>query len=1563
MLDQRVMHDLSFVLRPLSFVLAAALAASAASAARPVARWDVVPDQRVSGVFRAGVCAFHEDGVSVEFSIGGKLACVADAPTLNPRTGVWEYVFPLDTSKLADGPVVLSARAVSLGEAQESYALPDLPLFANDGGTLSVTNSLWVDSANGDDEADGSESAPLKTLSAAVRRIAVGGTVLLKAGEYSAGGFNAGSDRPYWTTIAAAPGVARDDVQIAKGRPGTQRLRFKGVSLFCDAESSYTSILDGENGNHVVWLDDCKSYNRKGRWAANANVLGNRYVGYVTGGLTTELNNGPTATLIRDHEVRTIASDVWTGSDKLVVNCTASDVDGGSTGAHPDFHQSHAEEPDWVHDVILYNVTGYNCKCQGLFGLRLRDSAFVNVVFERTVESDFLTQYSGPMENVLFAHVTLINQTWLWRDGYAPVDVRVLNSCMQRMSGYDGSGTNGLLVSNNFFYNANGVSGLNALYGDPLFTDAASTNYSLRADSPALANFRPLECVPADFRGVRWPVATNGLFTLGGTTSNRFTPPSVRTWPANPGDAEVCLWKDDAFAAGSITIDDNCAFDHDWWLAQSGEYNLPLTWFVITDNVEGSNPGTGGTWPGWQRLADAGHAIQSHSTNHRGETEENPYTEADWFSFYGDSKAAIDSHVTNNVCECIAYPGGEGDSVNTNYSSRFYIAGRGTVGTPNPPAKINYLQTCASSSGDPTPYLTVILGGTVEEPAWLNSANYHRGWFVSIVHAVQSRTNTVGALVQAYASRRPDLWVDTFPRVAKYGQERDTAELAVRSVSDERIAIDFADAMDDAIYREPLTLKVRLPSAWTNLVATQAGAIVRSSSVAHDGADYALVDAVPDAGTVVLHNLAPPEGGSWEPEDSGDSGSAGDSGDSGEPGEPAPPAPPAKTGERVKVADWKLPTPGGVKLSAATVTSIHDDLKTNSVDFVYAHGCKPATAMENGDDGFGFVTAGSSIGSNGGGSLFLGFNKSIYSLVYETPNTNSPPYRVSNDILGKGAVFRRLDDNSLVGVCILAGAYLDGSSHKNMLNAYRELLYETYQTKRVLWIYSTQVVSKKEASVISYLTSTAECTEVCRATPLVVYSTEDVSAPTTSVTIENTLVGAANPATIATLTFGVVATKEPAVWIDTGDGRSAIGAEAVFSATTQDVDLENATFTWTFGDGTTVTTPTNAVAHAYAAYGTYTVAVAVQDTSMSEGVSDSGEFVVGVPDAWVAAGNANAVAPYVTAETAASNIAPAVAVSADGTTIHVLDGTYPISRPIPLQFGIRLVGESGDPGAVVITNTATAMSGAENRGVLQLNHADAFAANLTLARGSVYHTPSYAGGVTIGNAGGTVSNCVITAGRANSTYGQYAGAIVKAGLLTHCRLEKGQTGGTEYSPYATGAAVSGTGRIENCLFKDNVDAGMQTSVVVVDGNGSLVNCTIVDCAVKDKAAGSGESHAVRVQASTARVRNVLVANVTELRSGESRAFGGTSTSTNVFAACASDLAEPVNEACLAGPLSQLFQNSARGDLRPGPLTANKGVLPESVPAADLAGNPRLVGRAIDIGCYESGPKGTFLILQ
>ena len=68
---------------------------------------------------------------------------------------------------------------------------------------------------------------------------------------------------------------------------------------------------------------------------------------------------------------------------------------------------------------------------------------------------------------------------------------------------FDGSGEHGLLVSHGFFYGDKSKAfGLGGRTGDPLFANPAASDYSLKPGSSALAAFRPLQCVPADFRGI-----------------------------------------------------------------------------------------------------------------------------------------------------------------------------------------------------------------------------------------------------------------------------------------------------------------------------------------------------------------------------------------------------------------------------------------------------------------------------------------------------------------------------------------------------------------------------------------------------------------------------------------------------------------------------------------------------------------------------------------------------------------------------------------------------------------------------------------------------------------------------------------------------------------------------------------------------------------------------------------------------------------------------------------------------------------------------------------------------
>ena len=125
----------------------------------------------------------------------------------------------------------------------------------------------------------------------------------------------------------------------------------------------------------------------------------------------------------------------------------------------------------------------------------------------------------------------------------------------------------------------------------------------------------------------------------------------------------------------------------------------------------------------------------------------------------------------------------------------------------------------------------------------------HHGHTQEEIDASVAATEAKLANLAKYKDR---IWFGTFPAVAKYGQERDTATLATVSSAPSRIVLSLADRMDDTLFDEPLTLKVRLPGAWGAVRATQGGKPVAARIVEHDGAAYALVDAVPDRGEIVL---------------------------------------------------------------------------------------------------------------------------------------------------------------------------------------------------------------------------------------------------------------------------------------------------------------------------------------------------------------------------------------------------------------------------------------------------------------------------------------------------------------------------------------------------------------------------------------------------------------------------------------------------------------------------------------------------------------------------------------
>lgn len=330
------------------------------------------------------------------------------------------------------------------------------------------------------------------------------------------------------------------------------------------------------------------------------------------------------------------------------------------------------------------------------------------------------------------------------------------------------------------------------------------------------------------------------------------------TWPAQPGEAAVCLWFEDKFAAYSVTIDDNCAMDVPWWLEQSKAHGLPLTWFLVTSGINDPKAykGMTGTWPLWQSVLEQGHEIGSHSVLHWHGFAKDGTPPEGWQGFAwecSESKLQIEAGMPGHQVRVMAYPGGPGQKFNDpDVAIRHYLAIRGGTGI-NRANQIDYRNVnymSAPSWNDPKLQRTDPTSILTRDP----KSPYFRGWASPLFHFVGKPEFKEKALVALafYKDHAAELWGGRFGDIARYAQERDTATLAVAENTADRIALDLTDEMDDALYAHPLTVKVRLPAAWTDIQAVQDGKPCAARVVEHEGGRFALLAVVPDRGRCVI---------------------------------------------------------------------------------------------------------------------------------------------------------------------------------------------------------------------------------------------------------------------------------------------------------------------------------------------------------------------------------------------------------------------------------------------------------------------------------------------------------------------------------------------------------------------------------------------------------------------------------------------------------------------------------------------------------------------------------------
>jgi len=344
------------------------------------------------------------------------------------------------------------------------------------------------------------------------------------------------------------------------------------------------------------------------------------------------------------------------------------------------------------------------------------------------------------------------------------------------------------------------------------------------------------------------PALAEGLRNLPFNKDEKRIEVTDRVWATTPGEASVCIWKDDKLAAVTYTVDDNWASDVDWWLEMGEKYNFRATWFLIVNWVL-ERPGFGGSWDVWKKVFDAGHEVQSHTVSH-GANKDLTLDEE-----YGKAITIIEENMPGNRVRVLAFPG-SGLQNDPEVARKYYIGARSVTGHVNPAQNINYMST-HSLGGGICLTETMANGGRhwAYTPDTINpESKLFRGWTCSHFHGVNTPEAREAAekQFQYLKENEKDYWVAPFGAVVQYGQQRDTAELKVTKNNPKEIALLLTSKMAPEYFDYPLTVKVTVPKDWKNATAKQADKEIETKLVEHEGHKYVFVQVVPGRGEANL---------------------------------------------------------------------------------------------------------------------------------------------------------------------------------------------------------------------------------------------------------------------------------------------------------------------------------------------------------------------------------------------------------------------------------------------------------------------------------------------------------------------------------------------------------------------------------------------------------------------------------------------------------------------------------------------------------------------------------------